>query len=357
MIAAGRAQQHGGRGEAAAAVGLQPLATHGFVQAKALFAGERDDCAHRELDGDRCHFDPGPGRQLTQCKPDAAGTAPRRATCRGRQGPLSLCYEPTILCGGVMTPRQNWIAVAWTPHPGMTEPNDELADATAALLRELLRTLDAFAWAQRRLHPPWAGRLVEALDPCSATPLDVALAPHQRAGMAGAGARRRRAPRVGGRPRSRRARSVRGGGLRSDSGHGPLPRGTPSSAGGGNPLPPVAGAPSGQPLLPRGGRPRRRVVDRAAAGRGRPRAQVATSRRESGRRSESSTTTTTVANAAVCRSTFPSTGIRRRAGRWWWRSTAAAATAPTSSGPGCARRAAADVSCWRRPPSTTPGRC
>jgi phospholipase/carboxylesterase len=56
----------------------------------------------------------------------------------------------------------------------MTEPNDELADATAALLRELLRTLDAFAWAQRRLHPPWAARLVEALAPFRA-PLDTAL--------------------------------------------------------------------------------------------------------------------------------------------------------------------------------------
>ena len=40
VISAGRAQQHGGRGEAAAAVGFQPLATQGFVQAKALFAGE-----------------------------------------------------------------------------------------------------------------------------------------------------------------------------------------------------------------------------------------------------------------------------------------------------------------------------
>jgi phospholipase/carboxylesterase len=56
----------------------------------------------------------------------------------------------------------------------MTDPNDELADATAALLRELLRTMDAFAWAQRRLHPPWAARLVDALTPFRA-PLEAAL--------------------------------------------------------------------------------------------------------------------------------------------------------------------------------------
>jgi phospholipase/carboxylesterase len=51
---------------------------------------------------------------------------------------------------------------------------DELTDATAALLRELLGTLDAFAWAQRRLHPPWAGRLAEAMAPLQ-DPLDAAL--------------------------------------------------------------------------------------------------------------------------------------------------------------------------------------
>ena len=56
----------------------------------------------------------------------------------------------------------------------MTDPNDRLADATSALLRELLRTLDAFAWAQRRLHPPWAARLVEAMAPFRG-PLDAAL--------------------------------------------------------------------------------------------------------------------------------------------------------------------------------------
>ena len=39
---------------------------------------------------------------------------------------------------------------------------------------ELLRTFDGFAWAGRRLHPPWASRLVEALEPLRA-PLDQAL--------------------------------------------------------------------------------------------------------------------------------------------------------------------------------------
>lgn len=47
----------------------------------------------------------------------------------------------------------------------MATPDDELTDATAALLGALLGTLDAFAWAQRRLHPPWARRLVQALAP------------------------------------------------------------------------------------------------------------------------------------------------------------------------------------------------
>ena len=56
----------------------------------------------------------------------------------------------------------------------MTEPADDLADATASLLGELLRTLDGFAWAGRRLHPPWASRLVDALEPLR-VPLDSAL--------------------------------------------------------------------------------------------------------------------------------------------------------------------------------------
>ena len=47
----------------------------------------------------------------------------------------------------------------------MNERADELTDAVSALLRELLRTLDAFAWVSRRLHPAWADRLVEALAP------------------------------------------------------------------------------------------------------------------------------------------------------------------------------------------------
>lgn len=55
------------------------------------------------------------------------------------------------------------------------EAEDELTDATAALLRDLLGTLDAFAWAQRRLHPPWASRLAEALAPLR-DPLDASLA-------------------------------------------------------------------------------------------------------------------------------------------------------------------------------------
>jgi phospholipase/carboxylesterase len=58
----------------------------------------------------------------------------------------------------------------------ITTPDDAdaLTDATAALLRDLLATLDAFAWAQRRLHPPWAARLAEALAPLH-DPLDAAL--------------------------------------------------------------------------------------------------------------------------------------------------------------------------------------
>jgi phospholipase/carboxylesterase len=42
------------------------------------------------------------------------------------------------------------------------------------LLSELFATLEAFAWAQRRLHPPWAPRLVEALGPLR-SPLAAAL--------------------------------------------------------------------------------------------------------------------------------------------------------------------------------------
>ena len=53
--------------------------------------------------------------------------------------------------------------------------NDELTDATAGLLHELLATLDAFSWAQRRLHPPWASRLVEQLGPLR-EPLGASLA-------------------------------------------------------------------------------------------------------------------------------------------------------------------------------------
>ena len=112
VISAGRAQQHGGGGEAAAAVGLQPLAAHGLMQAKALFAGERDDCAHRELDGNRCHFRPSAGAANSLSASRMPPGLRRGGHGRGTERPLSLCYEPTILCGGVMTPRQNWIAVA-----------------------------------------------------------------------------------------------------------------------------------------------------------------------------------------------------------------------------------------------------
>jgi phospholipase/carboxylesterase len=51
---------------------------------------------------------------------------------------------------------------------------EALTDAVAAVLADLLAALDGLEWAQRRLHPPWAARLVENLEPLLA-PLEASL--------------------------------------------------------------------------------------------------------------------------------------------------------------------------------------
>ena len=108
----------------------------------------------------------------------------------------------------------------------------------------------------------------------------------------------------------------------------------------------VAASEARQPVLSRAGRARRR---RPAGAPGRRRSDARGGRRHACRRPVRHARRLLALRAGILRPVA-------QPGRWSWRCMAAAAMAAPSCGAGCARRARAASSCWRRRPSARPGR-